>query len=184
VGDRLVLICHAPTAATRSAAFPTDEPLDAAGLAAARAASAPRAATALTGPALRCVQTAAALGLAARVEPALRDADPGAWAGRGLDDVAATEPEAVAAWLRDPAAAPPGGESWVDVRRRAARWLAGVGSGVTVAVTHAAVIRALVVHVLDAPSAACWRVDAAPLTRTVLAGGPDRWTVRTLAAPL
>jgi broad specificity phosphatase PhoE len=178
VADRLVLICHAATAATRAAAFGLDEPLDQAGLAAARGVVlTPRADRFLTSPALRARQTADALALDARVDEALRDADPGGWAGRSLDEL---DPAAVAAWLGG--AAPPGGESGEDVRERV-RVLLGNG-GVTIAVTHAAVIRALVVEVLGAPTAAARRVEVAPLTRTVLAGGPRRWALRMVAAPL
>jgi broad specificity phosphatase PhoE len=183
----VVLLSHAPTAATRAAAFPADEPLDPPGLAAAevlaeqaRGVLRRRPDELLTSPAVRCVQTAKAWGYAATVEPALRDADAGRWAGRTLAAVAAAEPDAVAAWLAG--AAPPGGESVAQVRARAAAWLSGTGT--TVAVTHAAVIRALVVDVLGAPGTAFWRIDVPPLTRTVLRGGGDRWTLRMLAAPM
>jgi len=67
---------------------------------------------------------------------------------------------------------------------------AGAGSagggavGHAVAVTHAAVVRAAVVVTLGAPAAGFWRIDVAPLTATVLRGGPGRWTVRRTALPL
>ncbi len=189
---RLVLISHAATAATRAAAFPADEPLDPTGLAAA-AAAAPAAASALgrvgrvlSSPARRCLATAAALNLPAAPEPALRDADPGRWAGHSLDEIAAAEPDAVSAWLTDPSAAPPGGESVAQVRRRAGGWLRSLpeAPGSTVAVTHAAVVRVLVLAALGAPDTGFWRLDVGPLTRTVLRGHGDRWTVRAVAAPL
>jgi hypothetical protein len=41
-----------------------------------------------------------------------------------------------------------------------------------------------VLAVLDAPAAAFWRLDVAPLTVTDLRGGPGRWTVRATGAPL
>jgi broad specificity phosphatase PhoE len=53
-----------------------------------------------------------------------------------------------------------------------------------VAVTHAAVVRAAVVVTLGAPPAGFWRIDVAPLTATVLRGGPGRWTVRGTGLPL
>jgi broad specificity phosphatase PhoE len=62
-------------------------------------------------PALRASQTADALKLDATVEPMLRDCDYGRWTGRALDEVQAQEPEAVTEWLRNPMAAPHGGES-------------------------------------------------------------------------
>jgi hypothetical protein len=41
-----------------------------------------------------------------------------------------------------------------------------------------------VVATLGAPPAGFWRIDIAPLTATVLRGGPGRWTVRGTALPL
>src|SRR3984957_7735131 len=114
---RLKLICHASTAALRTSAFPANEPLDVQGR--QKLAGLPHrthyADRYLTSPALRAVQTAEALKLAARVEPMLRDCDYGRWTGRALDEVQAEEPEAVAEWLRDPQAAPHGGESVVGL---------------------------------------------------------------------
>jgi len=60
----------------------------------------------------------------------------------------------------------------------------GAAVGHAVAVTHAAVVRAAVVVTLGAPAAGFWRIDVAPLTATVLRGGPGRWTVRRTALPL
>jgi len=60
----------------------------------------------------------------------------------------------------------------------------GAAVGHTVAVTHAAVVRAAVVVTLGAPPAGFWRIDVAPLTATLLRGGPGRWTVRSTALPL
>src|SRR5262249_34487252 len=122
---RLSLICHGATAATRSAAFSRDEPLEPGAV--RRAETVGKAlrppARAWTSPALRACQTAAALGITASAEPALRDCDHGRWAGRRLADLATEDPDGVAAWLSDPAAAPHGGESLEDLRRRAAAWI-------------------------------------------------------------
>jgi len=60
----------------------------------------------------------------------------------------------------------------------------GAAVGHTVVVTHAAVVRAAVVVTLGAPPAGFWRIDVAPLTATVLRGGPRRWTVRGTALPI
>jgi broad specificity phosphatase PhoE len=71
------------------------------------------------------------------------------------------------------------------VLARVAAWLRTVdGDGHTVAVTHAAVVRAAVLTTLDAAPSGFWRLDVAPLTATVLRGGPLRWTVRAAALPL
>jgi broad specificity phosphatase PhoE len=182
VSTRLVLVCHAATAATRAAAFPADEPLDEHGLADAAACDGAlrRVESVSCGPALRCAQTAAALGLAATPDPALADCDLGRWQGRAYDEVAAAEPDAIAAWLTDPAAAPHGGESVDDVLTRARAWLRALPptTGTVVAVTHPAVIRAMIIDAIAATSTSFWRIDVTPLTQTVLRGGGARWTLR------
>jgi broad specificity phosphatase PhoE len=185
VNARLTLVAHASTAATARALFSRDEGLEPRGAAAAAAASAPRRITrAVCSPARAAVETATALGLAATVDARLADWHLGEWRGRALDDVAAAHPAEVAAWLADPDAVPHGGESLTALLARVAGWLAGVGEGHTVAITHAAVVRAAVVVTLGAPPAGFWRIDVAPLTATVLRGGPGRWTVRGTALPL
>jgi Histidine phosphatase superfamily (branch 1) len=71
---RLTLICDGATAATRVAAFPLDEPLEDRALsrAAVLGQALRRADRALTSPALRARQTAAALSLDAAVTPSAR----------------------------------------------------------------------------------------------------------------
>ena len=205
---RLTLVAHASTAATARAVFAGDEGLEPRGAAAAAAATRLRRVTrTVCSPARAAVETAAALGLAATVDAGLADWDLGEWRGRALDEVAG-----VAEWVADPDAAPHGGESLTALLARVAAWLAavdptaapdgsagargwagaagGAGSagggavGHAVAVTHAAVVRAAVVVTLGAPAAGFWRIDVAPLTATVLRGGPGRWTVRGTALPL
>jgi broad specificity phosphatase PhoE len=187
MSSRITLVSHSSTSATSAGAFAADESLDARGV--ARAVSArgrlSRAVRVVSSPASSCLQTAEALWLDAAVEPALADWDLGRWQGRTLDDVVAAEPAAVTEWLSEPAATPHGGESHVALLARIAGWLGSVPSdGHTVAITHAAVIRAAVLAVLAAPPAGFWRIDIAPLTATELRGGPGRWTVRTTGADL
>jgi broad specificity phosphatase PhoE len=185
VSARLTLVAHASTSATSGAVFPRDEGLEPRGAAAAAAARLPRATRAVCSPSRAAVETAEALGLAVTVDAAVADWHLGAWGGRALDDVAARHPGDVAAWLGDPDAAPHGGESLTALLARVREWLAGADAdGHAVAVTHAAVVRAAVVVTLGAPAAGFWRIDVAPLTATVLRGGPGRWTVRGTALPL
>ena len=184
---RLTLVAHAATPATLRVAFPLDEPLEPRGLTAAADARdrLRRVTCALRSPATAAAQTAQALGLAATVDASLVDWDLGAWRGHTLDEISAADPESVTAWLADPGAAPHGGESLTAVLARVAGWLRTVdGDGHTVAVTHAAVVRAAVVTTLDAAPSGFWRLDVGPLTATVLRGGPQRWTVRATALPL
>jgi len=179
---RLVLACHAQTAALARVAFPAGEPLTERGLRETKAAAPLAGARGATwcGPAPSCVQTATALGLAPAVDPALRDCDFGRWRGRLLSDVELAEPSAVHTWLTDPVAAPHGGESLVDLLGRVRDWLAGQaqGRGQVIAVTNPAVIRAAVIQVLGAPALAFWRIDVPPLARVSLTGQGGVWTLR------
>ncbi|TDV57171.1 histidine phosphatase family protein [Actinophytocola oryzae] len=173
--SRLVLICHAATAATRTGAFPLDEPVE------KTPAPAPaRADVYLTGPETRCRQTAKALGLSATVDEDLRDCDHGTWRGQTLDDLVTSAPTAVTQWLTDPSAAPHEGESIVDLIARVGEWLDEVRYDHTriVAVTHPAVIRAAIVHAILATPRSFWRIDVPSLSRTVLSGRPSSWTLR------
>ena len=182
---RLTLIAHGATAATRAVAFPQDEPVEARALSSAMVSGQRlrRADRAWTSPALRARQTAAALSLEAAVNPCLRDCDYGRWAGRTLADVQAEEPANVAAWLSNAEAAPHGGESLSDLFRRVSTWMNECirEEGNTIVVTHAAVIRAAILHVLHAPAPAFWRIDIEPLSVTEMRGDVTRWTLLVTA---
>ena len=178
--SRLALICHAATSATRLSAFPLDEPVEPQALDGAALPSNLRAPKhCWTSPARCAVQTADALALRAVPEPLLRDCDYGRWAGRTLADVERDEPEAMAQWLGDPAAAPHGGETISALIERAGGWLAGLNelSGQIVAVTHQSVIRAALVHVLGAPPQTFWRIDVPPLAIVELKSNGARWAL-------
>ena len=58
----------------------------------------------------------------------------------------------------------PGGESLLDVRRRALTWLAAVrqehAEGNILVVTHGTVLRLLLAHFLDIPPDRIWSVEA------------------------
>lgn len=181
---RALLLSPATGPALRAARFDDDSPLDEHGIAQARAVAGavPCASRHLTTPSRGCRETAAALGLSAEPAPGLAGLDVGRWRGLGLDELAAAEPEAVAAWLADPAAAPHGGESVVALVGRVGAWLDGLGDadgdGRVLAVAGPAVIRAAVVHALALPPQAFWRLDVRPLTLTALSGRAGRWNLR------
>lgn len=107
----------------------------------------------------------------------LRGLDTGRWAGRTLDEVAAEDPAAVHAWLTDPAYAPPGGESVDALIARVGAELAGFGGGTHRVVVEQAVVRAAVVHALELPAAAFWRLDVRPESVTTLTGRSGRWNL-------
>lgn len=181
---RLTLLCHASTSATKRAAFPIDEGLDAKGRdeAAALAGDLPAFDRALMSPAGRARETAEYLGLTATPHADLRDLDCGRWAGLTLAEVAAKEQAALTRWMSDPNAAPHGGEPVSGLLARVRRFLAEQegGTGKVIAITHAAWLRAAIVSVLDAPAEAFWRIDAAPLSQVTLHGEKNGWRVRTL----
>lgn len=178
---RLMLVAHARTDAMRTGRFPGDEPLDDAGLRdLAAVTDFPRANRVLSGPEARSISTAQVFGTEISVEPALADIDYGRWSGLEMTDL----PDADAmAWPSDPAFVPPGGESLDALFSRVETWLSDVGStpGRTLAVTSPAVVRAVVVLVLDAPIRSFWRVDVSPLTRTSVSHRGGVWTVGAVA---
>ena len=183
----MTLVAHALTPALRGlvlggGAEPDDSSLQAAGDLKVVADQV------FSGPEPAAVRTAEALGLAPKVDQALRDRYYGNWDGRNLEDLLAVEPEQVAAWLESPHTAPPGGESAADLIVRAANWLAslprpgvadefrGAGRRTAVAVVHPAVIRAMVLHVLEAPPEAIRRIDVRPLSVVQLSEHAGNWS--------
>jgi broad specificity phosphatase PhoE len=111
--------------------------------------------------------------------PALRDCDYGAWAGSKFDDVLAQDGDAVSKWMRDFEAAPPGGESMASVIRRVADRLDDeiAVSGQSIIVTHPTIIRAAIIHAIQALTTSFWRIDIAPLSITRLSGIQGRWNL-------
>jgi broad specificity phosphatase PhoE len=184
---RLLLVRHAPTAATRGYAFPVDEPLDDHGVAAAAELAVPARAEVVCSPSERCVATAEAAGLTvAALEPAIAECDFGSWGGRALDELVAERPDETRRWMTDPDCAPHGGESLRAFCARVAAWLDGQAGrdGTCVAITHGGVVKAAVVHALAAPIEAFWRVDCAPLSRTELRAHDGRWKLRSVNVPV
>jgi probable phosphoglycerate mutase len=94
--------------------------------------------------------------LEAIVEDGLREIAYGAWEGRKESDVKASDPDAFAAWTRDPAlVAPPGGESAFAIAARALPCLVRARrehpTGNVMFVSHKATIRIIVCALLGVP---------------------------------
>jgi len=181
---RLDLLAHGASAATRGARFPDDDSLEASAvgvLEALRGRLRPYAQV-LTSPAPAARETAQALGFHAEVEMALSDCDYGRWRGLASKDVSEREPDEFAAWLGDPGAAPHGGESLADLIERIGAWLtqALARESATLAVTHAAVVRAAIVKALGASPSSFARIDVAPLSLARLSGHAGRWNLVAL----
>ena len=148
-----------------------DIPLTGNGLAQAQAAAARLAArgdvtAVVTSPLRRARLTAEAVaeatGAPLTVDVTWAEADFGEWEGLSLSEAAKRWPDEMAAWRKDTAAAPPGGES---VETVADRVLAGLGpltsahAGQTVVVvSHVTPIKILLMHALAAPLAAVRRL--------------------------
>ena len=185
---RLILICQASADAAQRAAFPADEPLDDTGLRRTLAVAKylPRADRCWASPELRATQTAEALELAAIPLPALRDCDYGSWTGQRFEEVLTKYPQEVSRWLRDPDAAPHGGESLAGMMQRVADWLDGQNAldSDSIVVTHASIVRAAIVHAIEASPKSFWRIDIAPLSITRLSGKDGRWNLTSAGAVL
>jgi broad specificity phosphatase PhoE len=179
---RLVLVAHAPTAATKHAAFPDDEPIEPFAAGALELGALHRLHAA---PERRARETAERLGWTAEIAGSLSDLDAGAWRGRSFEDLAEHEAEALTTWLGDPAARPPQGESVEDLIARVWTWLEEQRQrgGRVGAVAHPAVLRAAAIAALGAPAALFWRIDAGPLSMLELRSDGHRWVLRELRAP-
>lgn len=178
---RLSLLSHAMTDAMRRARFHADEPVDADGLRQLdRLEFDARAEAVLIAPERRTRQTAEALGLRGGIVADLADIEFGDWTGSTIEDL--TEQDMLG-WLTDSATTPPNGESIDDLLVRVGGWMNRVEGEHRriLAVTHPALIRAVVVRTLDAPTASFWRIDIPPLTRTTVNFRGGRWTLRTVA---
>jgi broad specificity phosphatase PhoE len=182
---RITLVCHATTRALRAATFGGDDTLDEPGRAAAErlAGSLGHVDRCWSSPALRARETATALGLTAEVDERLRDCDFGRWTGLRFQQVLLREPRKLVSWIRKPESAPHGGETIPKVLERVSAWMAerARDQGHTVAVTHSAVIRAAIIHVIQAELPSFWRIDVLPLSRTDLRTNGRRWVLRSLA---
>ncbi|HVX81142.1 MAG: histidine phosphatase family protein [Devosia sp.] len=183
---RLLLIAHAPTEATRRAAFPLDETIEerAVGAAQSLADQLFRADRIYSAPERRARETADALGLEAETQMLLADINLGRWRGKTFDEMLEEGPEAIAGWTSNPKSRPHGGESVEELIARIRPWLdhQREDGGRVIAITHPAVIRAAITIALGAPASSFWRIDVAPLSRAELRSDGRRWTLRAIVA--
>jgi broad specificity phosphatase PhoE len=181
---RITLICHSTTRDLRAATFGGDDVLDAVGLqkAAALAGALGSVDRVFVSPTLRALQTAEAMGLVGVTDDRLRDCDYGRWTGLKFQQVLLKEPRKLVSWVKNPSGAPHGGEAIPQVIDRVASWIdeRTKEKGHTVAVTHPAVIRAAIVHVIGAGLPSFWKIDVVPLSATDLRTNGRRWVLRSL----
>lgn len=105
---------------------------------------------------------AARLGLEVVVEEGLRETDFGDWEGHTFTEIQRRWPDELAAWLADPSAAPPGGESFGEAARRVQatgdRLVERYEGRTVLAVSHVTPIKMLLRFALLAPPAALYRM--------------------------
>ena len=177
---RLSIVCHARTEAQRLGRFPLDEPVEPKGLAKAAelASRLKKPVRILSAPETRAWQTAEALGSEIEIVPELGEFDFGEWQGVSLADLQESQPEALGAWINGPGVAPPAGESVVALCARVASWLDGFHEdGHFVVVTHPFVIRAAILHALQADPESFNGIDIEPLSVVDLRRN-GRWRLR------
>ncbi|WP_420121528.1 bifunctional RNase H/acid phosphatase [Nakamurella sp.] len=120
----------------------------------------------LTSPLVRCRETAAAVAGPAAAplieDDRLLDEQLGDWTGLREAEIGAGWPAELARWRRDPAAAPPGGESFLQVRDRVrpvlTEALSTYRGHAVVLVTHAAVAKMILTTALQADPAVAFRL--------------------------
>ena len=143
----------------------TEIGVDQAAAAAKRLASAGIGAI-VSSPLQRAVRTAEAVaavtGVPVVTDEGLRETDFGAWEGLTFVEVRERWPAEMTSWLADPAVAPPGGESFVEVNTRVTealhRVLASQARQNVLIVSHVTPIKTLVAAALFAPPAALYRM--------------------------
>lgn len=189
----VTLVRHGVTASTVAKRFSgtngADLPLVDLGVAQAQAAGAAIAArggadVVVASPLLRTRQTAAhisaALGLdtdSVQTHDGMRETDFGAWDGLTWEQAKEQYPRELEAWLGAPAVPPPGGESYAHTYARvgdAMRDLLHEHAGAhIVIVTHVTPVKSLVLHAIDAPLEAMFRMEVRPASLTTIAWFPD-----------
>jgi broad specificity phosphatase PhoE len=179
--NRLLLVRHAPTSATRAAAFPRrDDPISDVALNTSTLPELPAGARVLSSTMRRARATAELFTGEYTIDPLLDECDFGTWAGSTFAELHEQEPDVLAQWLKHPDAAPHGGESLTRFASRVSDFLsrAALLEGPTVAFTHGGFIKVAVALALDAPLTSMWRVDVAPLSITELERFDEGWTLR------
>lgn len=183
---KLLLLTPGATRASREARFGGDGPLEEKAKGLISPIERFSRAQGLVSPAQAATQTALALVMQAKPDPLLADLDFGAWQGMTLAELARSDPTGLEAWTAQPDFRGHGGESLDELRARVSGWLTlrAADQGRIVAVTHAALIRMMILEVLGAPQSGFWTLDIAPLTVTELRYDGRRWALRSSGCPL
>ncbi len=135
-------------------------------------------------PRRRCLEFARAWaaerGLPLAVLEGFRERSFGAWEGLSGEEAVRRDPERYRAFQASSGVmAPPGGEAVPELRSRVRvawdAWLAGAVGGHRLLITHAGVMRALLMELVGLPAGHAWRIalpEAAHFQVSLLAGEP------------
>ncbi len=177
---RLWLIRHAPVAGPYGVIHGNDARADTGDEAAfdALRAKLPDGATSFVSPAVRTLETAAALGLRPRVEPKFSEQDFGDWTGRRHDDLAHEFGDAYRNfWLTPATGRPPHGESFVEQIARVREGLAALPAGTAILVVHSGTVRAALAIALELTPEQALRFVIDPLSLTRIDRVAGSWRV-------
>ena len=167
---RLWLIRHAPVSGPPGMLHDLEAPADICDIAALSRlrAQLPADRSAITSSARRAQETARALGLEPRVEPAFNEQDFGEWTGRTHDELRRALGAAYDDFWHAPASnRPPGGETFVEQIARVRGAIDALPAGDVIVVAHGGTIRAALAIALDiaAEAALAFVIDPWLLTR-------------------
>lgn len=180
------LICQGETLANRYSRFPSDDPLTKISVEQAHQKKeyVGSFSKIWIAPELGARQTTLELGLTGEAVLELAEPGYGRWAGLPIKKVIEQDERAFYCWFSGEA--PPGGESIAQVMVRTGAWLSlrVAERGCQCVIVSSAVIRAMVIQLLEAPVSAFQRIDILPLSKTVLRSNGKRWHLSCLGNPL
>ncbi|MEQ9517962.1 MAG: histidine phosphatase family protein [Parvibaculum sp.] len=126
----------------------------------------------VTSPLKRCAEFAQTLAPAAMIDPRFQEMHFGAWEARETQEIWVENPAALEAFWQDPDAHPaPNGERWGDFQARVGEAFSSLtetpnashagaqAEGPFLLITHAGVMRALLVSELNMTLAAAWKIS-------------------------
>jgi alpha-ribazole phosphatase len=166
----LWLIRHAPVSGPLGMLHDLEAPADISDVAALSRlrTQLPADRSAITSSARRAQETARALGLEPRVEPAFNEQDFGEWTGRTHDELRRAYGAVYDDFWRAPASSrPPGGETFVEQMARVRGAIDALPAGDVIVVAHGGTIRAALAIALDiaAEAALAFVIDPWSLNR-------------------
>jgi alpha-ribazole phosphatase len=177
---RLWLIRHAPVSGPAGVLHDLNAPADVSDAAALSRLKAqlPANHSAIMSSARRAQETALALGLKPRVEPAFDEQDFGQWTGRSHDELRHAFGTAYDDFWRTPARnRPPGGESFAEQIARVRNAIDMLPGGEIIVVAHGGTIRAALAIALGVPAETALGFVIAPWSLTRLDRLDGAWRI-------